>query len=127
MRIFLCVFMKVTYLKHCPPAFKPVFYRRYIDDTFLLFRDKSHVELFHKYLNEQHPNIKFTYEVERSKKLSFLDITITRESTFKTSVYRKPTFTGLGSSFFQLLSYEIQNHQHPDANPSRFQNLFHVL
>ena len=27
---------------------------------------------------------------------------ITRESKFQTSVYRKPTFTGLGSSFFSF-------------------------
>ena len=84
--------------------FKPFFYRRYIDDTFLLVRDKSHVKYFHDYLNKQHPNIKFTYETEQSKKLSFLDITISRDSdsTFKTSFFRKPTFTKLGSSFFSF-------------------------
>ena len=28
-------------LDNCPPIFKPVLYRRYIDDTFLLLRHES--------------------------------------------------------------------------------------
>ena len=79
------------------------FYRRYVDDTFLIFNDLSHVESFHNYLNSKHPNIKFTYEIEQDRKLSFLDIEIFRQhGKFMTSVFRKSTFTGLGLNF---LSY----------------------
>jgi len=42
---FLC-FHEQNWLNQCPPEFKPVYYRRYIDDTFLLFKQPSHVNLF---------------------------------------------------------------------------------
>ena len=72
----------------------------YVDDTFLLFRSRDHIPLFLAYLNRQHPNINFTCEVESNCQLSFLDITITRTNGhFETSVYRKPTFTGLLTNF----------------------------
>ena len=55
-------------------------------------------------MNTQHPNIKFTCEIEINKTLSFLDISITRSAdTFVTSVYRKPTFTGLFTNFESFL------------------------
>ena len=48
----------------------------------------------------QHPNIEFTCEIERDRSLPFLDINITRgDSNLSTSLYRKPTFTGLLSEF----------------------------
>ena len=91
------------WLSDCPVSFKPLFYRRYVDDTFQIFRDLAHVNLFHEYLNSKHPNIEFTYEVEENGKLPFLDIHIFRnQGKFTTSVFRKNTFTGLGLNF---LSY----------------------
>jgi hypothetical protein len=46
-------------------------------------------------------NIKFTFEIENDDKtLPFLDISIKRvNGNFETSVYRKPTFTGLFYKF----------------------------
>ena len=68
--------------------------------TFLLFRSKDHVEKFRNYLNKQYKNIKFTSEIEEYGSLSFLDIKISRENNkFVTSVYRKPTFTGVFTNF----------------------------
>ena len=91
------------WLRDCPLAFKPIFYRRYIDDTFLLFKDKSHVTQFLNYLNSKHCSIKFTHECESNKQINFLDITVTRhDNSFQCSIYRKPTFTGLGTSFFSF-------------------------
>ena len=96
---FLC-YHEVNWLNDCNPAFKPVYYRRYVDDTFLLFNDRTHIPLFLDYLNSKHPNIKFTFEIEENSKLSFLDVMITRESgSIISSVFRKPTFTGLGTNF----------------------------
>ena len=44
-------------------------------------------------------------ETEVSGKISFLDCLISREdNVFTTSVYRKPTFSGLGMSFFSYCS-----------------------
>ena len=39
--IFMCFHGKKL-LEKCPDDFRPVFYKRYIDDTFILFKDKSH-------------------------------------------------------------------------------------
>ena len=74
-----------------------------VDDCFLLFRSLDHVPLFLNYLNRQHPNISFTFELEKDGKLTFLDVYITRSNgKFSTSVYRKPTFTGLFTASFHL-------------------------
>ena len=34
------------WLKNCPCECKPVIYKRYVDDTFLLFRSKDHLRNF---------------------------------------------------------------------------------
>ena len=81
-------------------SFKPLLYRHYVDNCFLLFRSLDHMPLFLDYLNRQHANITFTTEIERDGKLPFLDIDISRsESKFATSVDRRPTFTGLFTKF----------------------------
>ena len=91
------------FLENCPPDFKPTYYRRYVDDTCVLFRDESHAPLFLNYINSIHNSIKFTMETESNGKLPFLDVLVTRDtSAFNTSVYRKPTFSGLGTNY---LSY----------------------
>ena len=60
--------------------------------------------LFLSYLNHQHPNIFFSSELEKNGKLPFLDIEITRSNgKFSTSVYRKPTFTGLFTNFHSFV------------------------
>ena len=96
---FLC-FHETIWLNDCPEDFKPVHYRRYVDDIFALFRSPDHLEKFTSYLNSKHKNIKFTYEKESNDSLPFLDILISRsENGFKTSVYHKPTFSGVYSNF----------------------------
>ena len=48
--------------------------------------------------------MKFTKELEENNMNSFLDVLVKRTSTaFETSVYRKKTFTGLGTSFFSFI------------------------
>ena len=77
--VFMCHFENI-WLENCPAHFKPIVYRRFVDDTFLLFRTKDHVEKFKNYLNKQHKNIKFTSEIKENGSLSFLDIIIIREN-----------------------------------------------
>ena len=97
------------WLDDCPLDFKPVLYRRYVDDTFLLFRASSHVEKFNRYLNAQHSRIKFTVEREKNGSLPFLDVFIQKNGTvFETSTYRKPTFTGLGTKANSAVSPEYK-------------------
>ena len=95
---------EVRWLNDCPVYFKPLLYRRYVDDTFLVFRSLSHIPLFLDYLNSKHKNITFTSETERNGKLAFLDILLTRNNGgFQTAVYRKPTFTGLTTKFSSFI------------------------
>ena len=53
---FLC-FYERKYLEECPSEFKPVFYRRYVDDIFVLFKSTDHLEKFCNYFNTCHPNM----------------------------------------------------------------------
>ena len=104
---FLCHF-ETIWLNECPSFFKPIFYRRYVDDTVLVFRSPDHVPLFLNYLNGKHPNIKFTSETEVNHSLPFLDVKITRNDRgFETDLYRKPTFTGLTTKIFIFYSFKL--------------------
>ena len=96
---FMC-HMEEEWLSECSLDFKPLFYRRYVDDTFLVFKSSTHVQLFLHYLNSKHPNIKFTCDNEENGCLPFLDMNVKHFSNqIATSMYRKPTFTGLFSKF----------------------------
>ena len=76
---------------------KPSLYRRYVDDSFLIFSSRDEMLPFFDWLNSQHPNIRFTREEESENKLAFLDIGVKSDPNgcLSTSVYRKPTFSGL--------------------------------
>ena len=92
--IFMCALEK-KFLSNCPPDFKPLLYRRYIDDTFCIFENNSQAQCFLQYLNCQHPNISFTHESEDSKSLPFLDVMVTHsDNTFSTNLYRKKRLMG---------------------------------
>ena len=98
------------WLAECPARFAPLYYKRYQDDTFVIFRDKNHVVLFKDYINSKHPNIQFTHENETDKTLNFLDLTITHENGhISTKTFRKPTHTGLGTQYtsFTPQSYKL--------------------
>ena len=68
------------WLDECPPQIKPKYYRRYVDDIFVLFETVDQFEEFKKYLNSKHPNINFTSELEIDGKLPFLDILVDRNN-----------------------------------------------
>ena len=69
---------------------------RYVDDVFATLSDKRKAEEILSYLNQQHPNIKFTIEHEVEDKLPFLDTSVYRSQTrYHTTLYRKKTFTGV--------------------------------
>ena len=103
----LCHYEK-EWLDNCPSHFKPIVYGRYVDDIFVLFSSKEHLQPFIDYMNKQHRCIKFTSETEQNN-TSFLDINITRQNNqLKTSVYRKPTFSGV---FTHYESYTVQSYK----------------
>ena len=114
--IFLCLNER-KWLEDCPDDFKPIFYKRYVDDTYIIFKQKEHVQHFYDYLNNKHRNIKFTKEEEVNKQLPFLDIMIERKQReISTSVYRKETFTGVGLNFL--------SHVYSRYKESSFSTLF---
>ena len=97
--IFLC-YHEEKWLNSCPVDIKPLFYRRYVDDIFLLFDKPEQVDSFKAYMNSRHPNMKFTSELEENDILPFLDIKVIRlNDLFVTSVYRKPTFSGVYTNY----------------------------
>ena len=101
---FLCHFEK-NWLNECPSQFKPVVYKRYVDDIFVLFKSKEHLKLFVNYMNSKHRNIKFTFETEDSNNFSFLDVKITRQNKrFVTSIFRKATFSGVFTNYDSFIS-----------------------
>jgi hypothetical protein len=74
---------------------KPILYLRYVDDIFALFDTTTEMNDFLVDLNSLHPSLVFTKEEELNKTLPFLDVLVERiNSSFVTSVYRKPTFDG---------------------------------
>ena len=93
--IFMCHFEYTAIAEYLGTL--PLNYYRYVDDCFLIFCTKAQCDVFFNYLNSRHPNIKFTKEVENDNSLPFLDIKIIRDehSLLSTSVYHKPTFSGL--------------------------------
>ena len=42
---------ETKWLNDCPKKFKPVFYKRYVDDIFVLFKRPEHVKPFVDYMN----------------------------------------------------------------------------
>ena len=96
---FMCHLEK-AFLKSFPEDQLPLIYKRYVDDVFLVFRSEEHVEPFLKFMNSLHKNIEFTCEREENNKLSFIGVDVERgEGNFVTSVFRKPTYTGLLTKF----------------------------
>ena len=52
--------------------------------------------------------MRFTYETEKNNSLAFLDVLVTRENTFCTSLYRKPTFSvGMPDTYKKGLIYTL--------------------
>ena len=75
----------------------PQLWKRFVDDTFTILQSSKR-EGFLEYLNPIDQHIQFTVENQREDgAMPFLDILVTpgRDGSLSTSVYRKPTHTGL--------------------------------
>ena len=78
---------------------------------YVLVENFDQAEKFKIYLNKKHKNISFTLELEENNKLSFLDIDVQRCDTsisFMTSIYRKPTFSGMYTNFKSFVSIKYK-------------------
>jgi hypothetical protein len=73
-------------------------WHHYVDNNFVLIEPTTNVVDLSNILNNFHPSIKFTNEIEANRSLPFLDVRVTRSperQTFYTTIYTKPTFTRL--------------------------------
>lgn len=89
------------WLEQFPIPFKPVSYFRCVEDTLTVFDIPDHATNFSCYLNQQYANFTFTPKPQSNGTLPFLNSLICKQNNkLSISIYRKQTFTGLGTSFY---------------------------
>ena len=87
----------------CPKEFLPLKYARYLDDTFVVFQNEQQANNFFSFINNMHDNLQFTMEKQINDKLPFIDKLVhCNDSKISLSIFRKPSNTGLGISFFSF-------------------------
>ena len=78
------------------------FWKRYVDDTLTIVK-KGSINHVLPQLNSFHPNMQFTFEIESSRRIPFLDTLIIRKkSKIETTVYKKSTDTGIYLNWFSF-------------------------
>ncbi|KAK5648028.1 hypothetical protein RI129_002920 [Pyrocoelia pectoralis] len=72
-----------------------IVWKRHVDDIICIHTADDHqLTLFLDFLNQIHPTIKFTVELENNNQLPFLDILLHRiDDKIEFSIYRKPSTT----------------------------------
>ena len=90
---------------------KPKFYLRYVDDILAAFDNEQDSLNFLIFLNNRHPNIKFTIEKQINHSIAFLDVFISGidNQNLTLQTYHKSTYTGLllNCKSFASFSYKI--------------------
>lgn len=84
----------------------PTLWKRYVDDTFSKMK-KQYIEPFLTHLNNQHPRIKFTTEIQDDEnKIAYLDtlVHVQNDNSIKITIYRKATHTD------QYLDFRSNHH-----------------
>ena len=86
---------------------KPKFYLRYVDDILAAF-DNEQDSL--NFLNNSHPNIKFTIEKQNNHSIAFLDVFISgiNNQNLTLQTYYKSTYTGLLLNFKSFTSFSFK-------------------
>ena len=90
---------------------KPKFYLRYVDDILVAFDNEQDSLHFLIFLNNRHPNVKFTIEKQINHSIAFLDVFISNinNQNFTIQTYHKWAYNGLLLNFkkFTLFSCKI--------------------
>ena len=103
---FLC-HHETKWLNDCPEIFKPRFYKRHVDDIFVLFKKPEHVKPFVDYMNSKHKKIYFSCYTEKDEEMPFLDVNVFRENgKFLNNFYGKETFTVVYTNFSTFITLE---------------------
>ena len=86
---------------------KPDFYLRYADVILAAFDNEQHLLIFLNFLNNRHPNIKFTIEKQINHSIVFLDVFTSgiNNQNLTLQVYHKSTYTGLLLNFKSFTSF----------------------
>ena len=89
---------------------KPEFYLRYIDDILAAFNKEQDSLNFLNFLNNRHPNIKFTIEKQNNHSIAFLGEFISgiNDQSLTLQTYHKSTYTGLLLNFKSFTSYSYK-------------------
>ena len=95
-------FYEIKWLQQCPNEFKPVFYRRYVDILFYL--NQLNIPQNFMHISIHVILMSFSFEQEINSKLLFLDIEVSQQQgKFVTTVYSKPTVSGVYTHFDSFL------------------------
>ena len=86
---------------------KPKFYLRYVDDILAAFEKEHDLSNFLNFLNNRHPNIKFTIEKQINDSIAFLHVFISgiNNQNLTLQTYHKSTYTGLLLNFKSSTSF----------------------
>ena len=68
--IFLC-HQETTWLKNCSKSFQSAYYKRYINDIFVLLEKPEQVLRFVNYMNKRHKSINFSSVTEKNNSFSY--------------------------------------------------------
>ena len=83
---------------------KSKFYLRYVDNILAAFGNEQDSLIFLNFLNNRHPNIKFTIEKQNNNSIAFLDVFISgiNNQNLTLQTYHKSTYTGILLNFMSF-------------------------
>ena len=90
---------------------KPKFYLRYVDDILATFDNEQDLLNCLNFVNNRHPNIKFTIEKQINHSIAFLDVFISgiNNQNLALQTYHKSTYTRLLLNFKFTFSFLFLN------------------
>ena len=103
------VFHEYKWLNKYNPN-KLKFYLRYVDDILTAFDNEQDSLNVNKFLNNSHPNIKFTLEKQINYSIAFLDVFNSgiNYQNLALKTYHRKTYTGLLLNFKSLTSFSCK-------------------
>ena len=89
---------------------KPKFYLRHFDDILAAFGNEQDSLNVLNFLNNRHPNIKFTMEKQINHSIAFLDVFISgiNNQNLTLQTYHKSTYTGRLLNFKSFTSFSFK-------------------
>ena len=105
--LFMCA-LKQNFLSYCPSAYKPIFYRRFVDDAFCISEIVLKLIFFliicitNILISNSHMNLR------KIIRYNFWIFWLHLDDSFSTNLYRKKTFTGLYIHFNNLSAFQYK-------------------